>query len=208
MKLPEPPILLKRCRALAALDLILSPEWDYRYYSFKSKWTPGEMMASMRNGCGDEWWMVFSDHGWTAFKGLDHESPAASEGGEDLSNALQSACPANIQSFAQEPAFRWDETGFCSFHLNDAKGWQRANDLTPFADLETGEEELLRLLAGDASDYVRFAEEYYELELPLDAVQHVFDLGAITPDLVSRLNPVTTWDEISEELHEEIGYPR
>jgi hypothetical protein len=208
MKLPEPAILLTRCRALAALDLILSPEWEYRYYSFNSKWSPGEMMASMRNGCGDEWWMVFSDAGWTALKGVAHEFPAAEEGGEDLSLSLQSACPASIQSFAQEAAFRWDDTGFCQFHLDDGKGWQRANDLTSFPHLETGEEELLRHLAGDASDYLRFAADYYELELPLDAVQHVFDLKPITPDLVARLNPETDWDEIAEELYEEIGYPR
>lgn len=46
------------------------------------------------------------------------------------------------------------------------------------------------------------------MELPLDAVQHVFDLKPITPDLVARLNPETDWDEIVEELHETIGYPR
>jgi len=28
------------------LDAILSPEWEFRYYSFNSKWAEGEMMAS------------------------------------------------------------------------------------------------------------------------------------------------------------------
>jgi hypothetical protein len=56
-----PPIeqLIRRCRALAVLDLILSPEWQYRYYSFNSKWSDAEQMASMRDGCGNEWWIVF-----------------------------------------------------------------------------------------------------------------------------------------------------
>jgi len=105
-------------------------------------------------------------------------------------------------------AFRWDDTGFCHFHLNDGKGWRRANDLTPFSGLETGEEELLQHLAGEARDYMKFAAEYYEMELPLEAVQHVFALRPITADLVARLNPETNREEIAGELHDEIGYPR
>ena len=34
-------------RSVAMLDAILSPEWEFRYYSFNSKWAEGEMMASM-----------------------------------------------------------------------------------------------------------------------------------------------------------------
>ena len=55
VNLPHPEEILKRSRALAALDLILSPEWEDRYYSFNSRWDSNEMMASMRNGSGDEW---------------------------------------------------------------------------------------------------------------------------------------------------------
>ena len=36
----------------AVLDLIVSPDWDGRYYSFNSKWSENEQMGSMRNGCG------------------------------------------------------------------------------------------------------------------------------------------------------------
>jgi len=208
MNLPAPEQLLNRCRALSALDLILSPEWEYRYYSFNSRWGPGEKMASMRNGSGDEWWMVFSDAGWTAMKGLAHESPSAGEEPEELSRALQAACPADLRGFAHEPAFDWDHTGFCYFHPVDGKDWQRANDLTSFGHLESGEEELLQHVTGTAEDYVKFAADYYELEVPLDAVRQVFDLKPITPELIASLNPKTDQNEISEELYEEIGYPR
>src|SRR5215218_10310749 len=50
--IPDIPSLKKLSQSLAMLDAIMSPEWDYRYYSFDSKWAAGEMMASMRNGCG------------------------------------------------------------------------------------------------------------------------------------------------------------
>lgn len=208
MNLPSPEQLLNRCRALAALDLILSPEWQYRYYSFNSRWDTGEKMASMRNGSGDEWWIVFSDAGWTALKGLAHESPSAGEQAEGLSKALQAACPVDLREFAHEPAFRWDHTGFCFFHPEDAKGWQRANDLTPFGHLESREEELFEHVTGSAEDYVRFAADYYEMELPLDVVRQVFELKPISPEMFASLNPETDHDEISDELYEEIGYPR
>lgn len=35
-------------QSLAMLDAIMSPEWEYRYYSFNSQWGEGEIKASMR----------------------------------------------------------------------------------------------------------------------------------------------------------------
>ena len=125
LQLPAPAELTKRAKALAVLDLILSPEWDGRFYSFNARWSEGEMMASMRNGCGDEWWIVFSEAGWAAMKGLAHESSAWSEGGEALSLALRSVCPAELREFANEPAFRWDSTGFCYFWTPATAAWTR-----------------------------------------------------------------------------------
>src|SRR2546430_4902245 len=109
-----PPIsaLKKRCRALAALDLILSPEWEHRYFSFNARWAPGEELASMRNGCGDEWFCLFHATGWAGLKGLDHESLAWTEGGDALCEALRSEIPAQYADFSCEPAFRWDVTSF------------------------------------------------------------------------------------------------
>jgi hypothetical protein len=57
--IPDVESLKKLCQALAMLDAIISPEWEYRYYSFDSKWAQGEMMASMRNGSGDEYFILF-----------------------------------------------------------------------------------------------------------------------------------------------------
>jgi len=98
--LPSIPDLVRRTKTLAALDLILSPDWQYRYYSFNTAWSPSEQMASMRDGCGDEWWMVFNSNGCAALKGLAHESEAWSEGRESLSLALQNALPSELADFA------------------------------------------------------------------------------------------------------------
>lgn len=52
--LPDIANLKRRTKALAMLEAIVCPEWEYRYYSYNSRWSSGEEMASMRNGQGDE----------------------------------------------------------------------------------------------------------------------------------------------------------
>ena len=75
-RLPPPARLERICKGLAVLDAILSPEWDGRYYSFDAKWSTDTRMASMRNGQGDDYFMVFT--GGVAFvKGFEHEQPRA-----------------------------------------------------------------------------------------------------------------------------------
>ena len=44
--------LRKRMKILAVGDAVLSPEWEYRYFSYNSKWSDTEELASMRDGCG------------------------------------------------------------------------------------------------------------------------------------------------------------
>ena len=49
-------------QSIAVLDAILSPEWEYRFFSFNAAWdsTKRERMASMRDGSGDDYFAVFS----------------------------------------------------------------------------------------------------------------------------------------------------
>jgi hypothetical protein len=73
-RLPDIVTLRRRCQALAMLDAILSPEWDSRYYSFTTSWADDAQLASMNNGSGDEYSIVFTPAG-VFIRGFDHESP-------------------------------------------------------------------------------------------------------------------------------------
>ena len=199
--------LVRRTKALAALDLILSPDWQYRYYSFNSVWSPAEQMSSMRNGSGDEWWLIFHTDGWAALKGVAPESVASSNAGSRLSTAIRAAVPSGLADFANDRALRWDDTGFAYFLLPPSQRWHRVNDDTPFSTLDAGESELLRHLSGTPAEYVAFAEEYYETSVPIAIVTDVFQLTPITSQIVSALNADLTIEDIAEELHNEIGYP-
>ena len=66
----------------------------------------------------------------------------------------------------------------------------------------------LRTLLARPSDYVRFAEDYYETEVSEHLVAEIFALRPITASIVKSLNPATSLDEISDELYREIEYPR
>ncbi len=70
------------CRSLAMLDAILSPGWESRYFSFDAAWAENEEMASMRNGSGDEYSIVFSAAG-AYIRGFDHESPMSPYNDDD-----------------------------------------------------------------------------------------------------------------------------
>src|SRR4051794_4341165 len=65
---------LKRLmQSTAVLDAVLSPDWEYRWYSFNAKWSKGEQMGSMRNGSGDDLFAHFTKAG-CFIKGFWHES--------------------------------------------------------------------------------------------------------------------------------------
>ncbi len=206
--LPSIPDLIQRTKALAALDLIMSPDWDGRYYSFNSVWSPCEQMASMRDGCGDEWWIVFHSDGWAALKGLGHESLAWSKGREQLSTDLQSTFPSELAEFASEPAFRWDATSFAAYRLQTQIDWTWSRSQTQFSDLGGGESELLSLLWGTQQDYVNFAASYYETDVPVEIIRQFFSLAPVTQDMIASLNPNTELSDIETELFDEIAYPR
>ena len=55
---------------------MLCEEWQDRYYSFNQAWDTKskQRMASMRNGQGDEWFILF-DAGGVFMKAFWHEYP-------------------------------------------------------------------------------------------------------------------------------------
>jgi hypothetical protein len=179
-----------------------------RYYSFNAAWSAHEQMASMRDGCGDEWWMVFHTDGWAALKGLGHESAAYSNGWEKLSQAIQQSFPIELSEFAYEPAFRWDATSFAYFILPGESAWTPAFEKTEYAGLDSGDGDLLQHVVGTADDYVDFAARYYECYIPLKTVKHIFDLKPITQEIVTSLNEQVSLADIQEELFQEISYPK
>jgi len=164
-------------------------------------------MASMRNGCGDEWFCLFDSNGWAALKGLDHESKAWASGGERLSQALRDSIPELFQPFSIEPAFRWDSTSFAFYCMDESHTWVRVIENTKYSKLSTGEDELLSILLGSPKEYVRYAKEYLERDIDETIVASIFAGDTIIHHTISTLNPGLDVSAIANELIVEIGYP-
>jgi hypothetical protein len=108
--LPDVTRLRRLLQSVAILDAILMPEWQYRYYSFNAHWGQGEMMGSMINGSGDEFFALFNMHG-VFLKGFDHEATAAAIPSRHFYRDL----PAQFEPCAREPAFSPDDVTFGAF---------------------------------------------------------------------------------------------
>lgn len=209
------------------LDAIIEPEWQGRYYSFNAHWADGEMMASMRDGSGDDYFILFNSAG-AIILGFAHESTMASfvEGGRPHWPGLLDQVPQAFAGALAEPAFETGATSFCIWRQHDASSWSIGNITFPPIEEERyrhldgvmrevveswardhdGSAHLLFMLDGDPQTYQTWVEEYYEHEVPLDAVERIYRHEPLTRDLIAALNAEVTLAMLHEDCRE-IGYP-
>ena len=200
--LPDIPTLRRLTQSLATLDAALSPEWETRYYSFNSRWAEGEMMASMRDGSGDEWFLLFCQAG-AILKGLAHESPMAV--GPTWAGVL-SDVPVQFGGFLTEPAFSAEDASFCVWRTHGDDRWHTGTVAYPPGNDPDGSADLLSILDGNPRTYQRWAREHYEVMVSLTAVRHVYEHRPLTVEVLVRLNPDVTLEDLADDLAE-IGYP-
>lgn len=207
LKLPDVKGLKKLSQSLAMLDAIISPEWEYRYYSFDSKWSENEMTASMRNGSGDDYFILFNEHG-AIIKGFAHEfpmSPYAVEPKKVWQGIFESV-PQEFASFLSEPAFSIEDTTFCIWRKNNDLTWQIGETDYPQTANADGLADLLYILDGNPQTYQEFAEEYYEVEIEISDIKEIYKHKPLSETLVKNLNKEVSLEDLQRD-GEEIGYP-
>ncbi|MEA9566266.1 hypothetical protein [Xanthomonas sp. WHRI 8932A] len=195
--LPPIPELRRVTQSLAMLDAILSPEWDCRYHSFNSAWAAEAEMASMRNGSGDEWFLLLDQTG-AAIKGFAHEVA----GGSIIPQEIRAQVPAEFSSFLNEPAFSMQHATFCYWRRAEDSAWSKV--LGSLDD--DGADEMLWLLVSGPSGYKEWAEDYFEVPVALDAVKALFAHQPLSEAIILRINPEADIDFTCEQARE-IGYP-
>ena len=205
--LPDVETLKRLSQSLAMLDAIMSPEWESRYYSFNFKWSKGEMMASMRDGSGDEYFILFNSHG-AIIKGFAHESPMSPFGDEPpkVWRGVLENVPSEFRDFLSEPAFEIEATTFCIWRRYSDSSWQVGDIDYPEGDDPDGSENLLSILDGKPETYQNFAAEYFEEDISLSAVQHIYAHKPLSDVIISELNTEVSKAELRDDI-EEIGYP-
>ena len=200
--LPEIEDLKRRCQALATLDSILCPEWEYRYFSFNDAWAPGEALSSMRNGEGDDWLILFNPRG-AIVKGF----VLAADMAKDCPwPGVVDAVPEEFAAFVAEPAFAIDKTTFCLWRRTADASWHAGPVEPPGSQDPDGRSKLLRFLDGDPATYQAWGEEYYGARLNPRAIEQIYHHEQLSEFLVRSLNPKAKLRFLRPEI-EEIGYP-
>jgi hypothetical protein len=179
------------------LDAILCPEWQYRYYSFNCGWAPGAQMASMRDGCGDDWFLQFDSVG-AALKGFSHDVAEDTSFGENV----RAQVPFEFSAFLNEPAFSMHDATFCFWRKADESIWKKVQGSL----IEDGSDELLALLVAGPAGYVAWAAGYFEVPVSHQAVSAVFEHVPLSDEIILMLNPDAEIDFTYGEAAE-IGYP-
>ena len=203
--MPDREGFIRITKAIAMLDAILCPEWEDRYYSFDASWAAGEQMASMRDGSGDEWKAHITDAGIILF-GLAHESPVFHHG--NPAPGILDDVPAVFAASVAEPAFDTANVSFCLWLLADSAVWQTGGVTFPETDSSDpdGSAELLAILDGNPATYRDWAEDYFEVDVALSAVESIYRGDQLTQELVTALNPDIGLDDAREDAAG-IGFP-
>ena len=195
--LPHPERLERICQGLAALDAMVCEDWAYRYYSFDRAWSPAARLASMRDGSGDEWFLAFAPSGAGAgafFSASWHGAPELPP--PSASPPPYQGIPAALEPYVTEPAFSGSPRTYAGWF--DGSSWTLRGQVGALGD------ELV-MLGGDARAYQSHARDYFEIELPLEAIVHVLDGKPIDAALLAELGSNRTLAEVDADL-KEIGY--
>lgn len=187
--LPSIHELKKISQGLALIDAIIMPEWEYRYFSFNNNWDGNqrEMMASMRDGSGSEYFIHFTDAG-VAGKVFYEDTLA------DVSYFLN-IIPNSFSSFKNEAAFSVNNATFFFWREESTATWVAAP-----VNLKTYP--LLGFLVKGIEGYHHWAEAYYEKAIDSHVLKDVFSSLAITADQLAILNPDLMLADLEEDFQE------
>ncbi|MFE5143268.1 hypothetical protein ACFRDV_37430 [Streptomyces fagopyri] len=211
--LPDIDTLKDLCRSMAMAEAILNPDGEC-IYSYSAQWSEAEEAASMRNGSGDEYDIVFAPEG-AYIRGFDHESPLSPYHHEDVPQpwpGVLDSVPEVFRRHVGEPAFT-DEDGCpvvtaCLWRETNAPSWQTGRITFPEGHPDPdGSHWLFELLLDPSPEAFRtFAEDYYEVSVEVEAVRHIYDLRPLGQRHVVALNPSVGAETVIAAA-KAIGYP-
>lgn len=226
--LPKPNDLQRICKSISALEAIISPEWEYRYYSYQKDWGEGEEFCEMRDGQGDQMLILFTKNG-ICINGFAHESQMngwkqiqieekksfkeklfgtknepKTELRQEIFNGVLDSLPEVFNEFIYGEPVKSIGTTFCIWSIEN--DWKIGEIKLPNDNYKDGSKDLLQLLDGRATTYKNWAEEYYEKEFKIELIESVYAGNPISKELVLELNSeIEDWEVLKTEL-QEIGF--
>ncbi len=194
-ELPNREKLKAICKAISVLDAILSPEWEFRYFSYNCQWSENEELLQMRNGSGDEMHVLFTQNG-CCVNGFAHEFESKDK------QKLTLGLPEEFTEFMFGEPIASVGTTFCIWKT-DETDWE-VGQLDNFED---DSETLLQIFDGNPETYREYASEYFETEIPLETIAKIYNGETLSKESVlSVAEDFEDWKNLENELAE-IDYP-
>ena len=185
--LPDIQKLKQICKSISALEIIMEQEWEMRYYSYNPSWDVDEEVFEMRSGCEEEMLILFNKHG-SVISGINIETFDWEANIPKIEN-LAKGLPKQFDDFIYNEPIKTRKSTFCIWRTIADSEWQTGETVDP-----DGSEDILYLLDGDPKKYVKFCEDYYEKEIPLDIVEKIYQGEPISLEMIYKLN-----DKIEDE---------
>lgn len=202
---PDPRTLGDRAMALAMLDALICPDFQYRYFSFDARWGDDEQIGAMRNGDGDHWFLHLSDSG-AALKGYVQQVSGCDT--RAMAREVQRRVPADFNAFVHEPSFAMDAVSYFYWRRSGDARWSKvAHPDAGLPHWTDGSADYLSILLAPADCYYDYATDYFECEPPLASIEHIYALAPLTAAVVKSLNPQLSMAE-AQASAAAIGYPR
>jgi hypothetical protein len=206
--LPNAEDLRILCKSISMIEAILMPEWESRYYSFVKNYMEKADLFHMKNGCGDDMFIVFADEG-TIIKGFAHESSISPYQTYPLKvwPGILESVPEEMNRFLSEVSLEFNITTFCLWQTNPEDGWQHG-ELTsiPGDDDTDGSKMLLAILDGNPETYRTWAFGYYGISIRATPIREIYNHMPLSKAFITQLNPERNIQEAFAEARD-IGYP-
>jgi len=205
------------CKSISALEAIICPDWEYRYFSYNKNWSNAEEICEMRNGQGDQMLILFNQFG-VLINGFAHESQmngwrsvkvkkkesflnnlfnSKSKKEQVIQNiwkGVTEGLPKEFEEFIYGEPVKSIGTTFCIWQSKMYNYWQIGSIDFPNDEYLDGSADLLQLLDNNPKTYKNWAEEYYEeqfenFELDLSTVTAIYNQCKINNEIVRKINP-------------------
>ncbi|GAA0398282.1 hypothetical protein [Paenibacillus motobuensis] len=197
----EPEMLRQRIAAMSILDAILCSEDWLRRYQYNPRWDEDAALASVSNGAGDEIYIVFTPEG-VIVKGFDHESEMSpyARDDEEVWPGIYEETPHSLLSRLNDEALCKEDVTFCLWRESGDQVW-RCGDIDS-KGLDDGSRFLLGMIYEAPQDYIDWAEDYYEMKLPVDIVAKIYKGEPVSEEMILALNPERDVQMALEEIRE------
>jgi hypothetical protein len=216
--LVQPSELERLVGSLAVLDLVLEEDEYLRWHLLETR--ASRRVGILRNGQGEQMYLISDGpHPRIVIHGFDHESDLSPCDQPPFDPKLYVPWPGIFdtippwalallteyeRAIGELAFFAVARVTFCVW--STPEGWKCGPVKLPEGEDPDGSAYLLAHFDGVPETYRKWAEDYFERSIPIEAVSAIYGHEPLTPALVAALNPERNPEAALREAAS-LGYP-